>query len=325
MTELLAPQALVEKTDLKLVDVTVPSIPIDWVIPSVLAKGAVTMIAGEAGCGKSLLATQWAISASDLGKRVAIVDAENGDGMIRSRIQDMSATLNADATNIAPYEARGFDLGTGLTELNNILSASTPELLILDSWVSLWDGSELAVAEVKSSLESIRTLAKQFNCAVLLIHHTTKTTKTYRGSGAIAGVVEAVYILLRGQLPQERVLVCNKLRIAPEPAPLTLFLSPDGVFRTSLQAPVTSRPAAPGTRTPVPVAASTPPVAIAVATPPPDEPKDNALHLPKPIRFVLMVPAAPVFLVSFTIYLVTAALSAFTGRIVTGLQNIVGD
>lgn len=208
----------------------------EWLLQDIVARGAVTLLAGEAKTGKSLLALQWAAAVQGT-HRAVIVDAENGRDVIRQRLASLPSPP-------AVFEARGFNLDEGFDQLEEILadpydpSTARYDLLVLDSWVSLWTGSETSVTDVKRILEGIRTLAQRYNVGVLLLHHTTKGSDTYRGSGAIAGVVEGIFILARGDSPEERILSCRGLRLGPEPADALLALGADGIFRRLVTPPV---------------------------------------------------------------------------------------
>lgn len=205
----------------------------DWIIQGMVARGCVTMLAGAAKAGKSILALQYAAAAAARFQTV-YVDAENGATVIQQRLAHLP---------VAPrvYEARGFNLDDGIAQLETIILAGC-DFLVLDSWVSLWSGSESSVRDVCRSLEAIRTLAQQFNIGVLLIHHTTKGSSTYRGSGAIAGSIEAVFTLTRGETPGARVLACAAMRMAAEPAEMILTIGSEGIFRQAeAVAPATTR------------------------------------------------------------------------------------
>jgi len=122
-----------------------------------------------------------------------------------------------------------------LEQLNATLTADACDLLILDAWVSLWTGSEASVDAVRHCLGALRGLSRTHRLGVVLIHHTTKGkgTTSYRGSGAIASTIEAVFTLTRGDRDPERVLACEKMRLGPEPPARTLEVSEAG-FRQRL-------------------------------------------------------------------------------------------
>ena len=194
----------------------------DWIIPGLVARGNVTLLAGAEKAGKSLLAMQYAAGCAGT-SRTAYVDAENGEVLIQQRIAQY-------ATPPAVYDARGFDLDQQLGQVEAIL-AEGYDFLVLDTWRSLWKGSESSDRDVSRVLMAIGDMARQYNVGVLLLSHTTKGTQTYRGSGAIGASVHAVFTLTRGDRDGERTLTCTAMRFAPEPPALSLTLGSDGTFR----------------------------------------------------------------------------------------------
>jgi len=213
---------------------------VEWLVEEFLSRGAVTMLAGAPGSGKSLLAQSIAAAAvSGSGNvagigvepaRVCIVDGENGEDLIQRRFTALGLEAAAWGTRLRVFQAEGFDLVSDLEQLDATLSADPCDLLILDAWTSLWSGSETSVPAVKQCLGGLRTLSRTHRLGTVLIHHTTKGTTTYRGSGAIASTIEAVFTLTRSSSATERVLACEKMRLGPEPPVRTLEVSETGAF-----------------------------------------------------------------------------------------------
>ena len=213
---------------------------VEWLVEGVLARGAVTLLAGAPGAGKSLLAQSFAAAAVNGSggvagitvepARVMLIDAENGEGLIQRRFAALGLGAVAWGTRLRVLEAEGWDLVADLPQLDSALTDDACDVLILDAWVSLWSGSEASVDAVKQCLGGLRELSQRHRMGTLLIHHTVKAkgAATYRGSGAIAGTIEAVFTLTRGEAESERVLACNKMRLGPEPPVRTLEVSEAG-------------------------------------------------------------------------------------------------
>lgn len=207
--------------------------PVNWIVEGFAARGAVTMLAGRYGQGKSLLAQSLAIGVAEgvPGHHVAgftvhagrslILDAENGPALIHARLKGLGLSPEG-ARNLRAVTARSFDIEADEDALRALLEAHTPDLLVLDTWTSLWRGSEASVEQVQDCLNLLRDIAREYDLAVILLHHTVKSGEGFRGSGAIGATIEGVFVLDR---PDElddtaaRVVTCEKLRIAPEPAP----------------------------------------------------------------------------------------------------------
>src|SRR5947209_2166262 len=189
--------------------------PVEWIVHDVAARGAVTMLAGRYGQGKSLLGQSFAVAVAQGDGEVAGFRVEAGRALV----------LDAEkgAANLRAVTARQFDLEADEDKLRQLVDhgAHTPDLLVLDTWTSLWRGSEASVEQVQDCLNMLRDVARDYSLAVILLHHTTKSGEGFRGSGAIGATIEAVFTLDRDDdMGQDvRVVECEKLRIAPEPTP----------------------------------------------------------------------------------------------------------
>lgn len=219
-----------------------PAVP--WVVEGVCARGYLTMIAGKAGEGKSLF-TQAVADAVAGGEsiagmrvphagRVCVIDAENGEGEIHRRVKTLAlgGQLGVDAkapNRISIYEAQGLDLLTDLGVIQDVLRLERPALLILDSWRSLWSGSEHS-RHAATLLHELRGLLARYECAGILLHHLTKYTRTLdvRGSSMVLGEPEMILVFARvpGD-PEEgrRFVACQKNRLGGEPAPRWLRIA----------------------------------------------------------------------------------------------------
>lgn len=206
---------------------------VDWIVEGYAARGAVTMISGAAGAGKSMVTqslatavlrgTPWFGNKAKKG-RVLIIDAENGPHLVQSRLRGMGLTA-AEASRLSVKSVAQFDIERNADKFIGWASAQNYSLIVLDSWVSLWEGSETHIPTVKRFLNLLREVARFRNVGVILIHHNTKNQPTYRGTGAIAGTIEMVYTLSRDRTNNAaRILACNKNRLAPEPLPINFLI-----------------------------------------------------------------------------------------------------
>lgn len=253
------------RTDGKLVPVDVMGKPkpVAWLADHFLARRFVTMIAGQAGAGKSSV-TQTLVTAMAQGEqevmgmtlpgkplRSLIIDAENvmvtdpddepDASLVQERLQQYG--LDAEhADNITCAGMFGFDLWKDRAALDALLTdydkqGQPFDVLVIDSFTSVWFGNENQVDQVRDVLTFLNRMAVKHNLAILLIHHTDKSGDTYRGSSAIAATIAAVFTFSRiddddeeGQgVPSARVLRAVKVRIAAEPKPRFLFVTGHGV------------------------------------------------------------------------------------------------
>jgi KaiC/GvpD/RAD55 family RecA-like ATPase len=210
--------------------------PVKWLVDGIAVKGALSMLAGQPGEGKSLLALAVA-SGVARGEttaglrcrpgRVLILDAEQSQAEIHRRVRALG--MSADQVEIAVVD--GFDLMRDLDLIAREVDDRRPDLVVLDSYRSMWTGDENDPARVAPPLYHLnKRIAHRFGCAVLLLHHAGKGDAPYRGSTAIAGAIEIGLTLGRVREDsdrQRRHLDCWKCRPAVEPDRRWLRLDDD--------------------------------------------------------------------------------------------------
>jgi len=210
-----------------------PAVP--WVIEGLVVRGALTVLNGREGEGKSLLAMALAAGVA-LGEnqaglacntgRVLIVDTENGEHETHRRVHALG--LPGSVEMYEPADGRRFDLRTDLGDLDRLLAEHKPDLLILDSLRSLWGGEENDSGEVAKVLDPLRNLVRKHGAGTILLHHSGKGTGSYRGSSAIGASAELGFTLARDEGDDDRdrrSLACWKCRPATKPAKAWLRLS----------------------------------------------------------------------------------------------------
>ena len=210
---------------------------VDWLVEQMLARGALTLLAGREGRGKSLLAMAFAVGLST-GENVAgldtrpgkvlYLDAENGEWEIHRRVRALGLEAGAES-RFSIHETLGLDLNVHLSELRKLLEDERPDLLVLDSLRSLAPSvKENDSDSVGPFIDRLRNLIRQYECATLLLHHSSRGTGEYRGSTAIGAGVEVVYMLEDSPNDDDqarRRLTCKKMRLGPQPDPTWLRLS----------------------------------------------------------------------------------------------------
>ena len=139
-----------------------------------LVPGAVVLVAGEPGIGKSTLLLDVAARAARGGQTVLYVSGEESAAQVRmraERIEAMAATL---------FLAAETDLATVLGQLE----AVQPDLVIVDSVQTIAsaqvEGAAGNVSQVREVAASLIQAAKSRGVAVLLVGHVTE-------DGSIAG------------------------------------------------------------------------------------------------------------------------------------------
>jgi len=147
---------------------------LDRVLGEGLVAGAVVLLAGEPGVGKSTLLLDVASRMAAGSRRTLYVSAEESAAQVRLRASRIGA-LQDDL-----YLAAETDLGAILGQIEQV----APELLVLDSvqavTVSGTDGVAGGVAQVREVTNALVRVAKQRRLPVLLVGHVTK-------DGTVAG------------------------------------------------------------------------------------------------------------------------------------------
>lgn len=212
-------------------ETTPPKVP--WIVEGFCAVGAVTVLVGDPGIGKSFLALTMAAAASHglpvlgmntLISEVAYLDAENGEGEMHRRICALGLRSNARVA-VAPG---GFDLTASMYQVEDAVSPVTVRLLILDSFRSLMPNvDENSSQEVSEALVPIQHLARQYGVAVVLLHHRSKAG-SLRGSTAFQSTAEIVVHLVKGKHGEELSLVWEKSRMGRKPRRRDLVLTEQG-------------------------------------------------------------------------------------------------
>lgn len=212
------------------IDVTEPPIPIDWTIPGVAARGYLTVLAGQAGIGKSTLALQLAEQAGSSQAPSLYLDSENGPDHLRR----LSDRLDIDPERVTLVDMGGIALsdpehvetlgrellGIGIASLARHRVMGTP-VVVIDSLRRMAPGlSENSSDDMAPYIASLSSLARDTRTAVLLIHHRSSKSDapTLRGSTAIedqAGMV--LTLTASGELL--KLAPTLKFRASAPPAP----------------------------------------------------------------------------------------------------------
>ena len=151
---------------------------LDRVLGSGLVPGAVILLAGEPGVGKSTLLLEVASRWAKADRRTLYVTGEESAAQVRLRAG------RTDALADQLYLAAETDLGTVLGHVEEV----NPSLLVVDSIQTIGaaeaDGSPGGVTQVREVTGALVRVAKRRGMAVILIGHVTK-------DGAIAGTPAA--------------------------------------------------------------------------------------------------------------------------------------
>jgi hypothetical protein len=192
--------------------------PRDWAIDHWLGMGHVTLLAGEGGTGKTLLAQTKGsclalgrdyIDAVPRARRVLMWAAEDDHDELWRRQVAIAAWLRVPLSDFAErlylhsYDGEQVDLAaqlnTGqlvatpmLTELREQIGDYRAEVVMLDNIARLYAGNENDRHQVTSFIAMLTAAARPTNAAVLLLGHPGKAAGAeYSGSTAWEGSVRS--------------------------------------------------------------------------------------------------------------------------------------
>lgn len=147
---------------------------LDRVLGGGLVPGAVVLLAGEPGVGKSTLLLAVGAKSAEESITTLYITGEESAAQVRLRAERLSA-LNPNL-----WLAAETDLGAVIAHIDEV----KPDLLIVDSVQTIAsdaiDGSPGGVTQVREVANTLIRIAKDRNIAVVLVGHVTK-------DGSIAG------------------------------------------------------------------------------------------------------------------------------------------
>lgn len=239
--------------------------PREWLAPDLIPAGTVTLLSGDGGTGKSLVALQLAAACALGGKwlgrvvtagQALFVSAEDDEAELHRRLWDVVQAEGAELADLDQLTLRSLagedallaavDARSGVLrrsdlfrELDAFLAELRPVVLVLDTLADLFPGNENDRAQARQFVGLLRGLAMRHNCAVVLLSHPSLSgmqsgAGTSGSTGWSNSVRSRLYLhrVLQGDEepnPDARVLSTMKANYGPTGAEIALTWR-DGVF-----------------------------------------------------------------------------------------------
>jgi len=176
-----------------------------WLIEDLWSEQAVGILGGEPKCCKSFLALELAVSVASGApclRRFAVhrpgpvllFPAEDALAVVRARLQWICTIAQVSFENL-PIEVitahvLRLDLPADRQRLTETVQALRPRLLILDPMIRLHRLDENDASKIAALLSYLRELQRQFQLAVVLVHHSRKDGHSSRPGQALRGSSE---------------------------------------------------------------------------------------------------------------------------------------
>jgi hypothetical protein len=225
-----------------------------WLVEGLWGDASVGVIGGAPKCAKTWLGLDLALSVATgtacLGQYavpkpgpVLVYLAEDALPVVRQRVQGMARHRGLDFARVELYVITApvlrLDRDPDRTRLWETTRRLGPRLLILDPLVRLHGIDENHAGEVAELLAYFRKLQRQFELAVLLVHHTRKNATGgvaagvgLRGSGDIHAFGDSNLYLRR---TKEHLVLSSEHRAAPASPPVFLELVATDAATTHLE------------------------------------------------------------------------------------------
>jgi len=176
-----------------------------WLVEGLWSDQAVGILGGEPKSCKSFLALDIAVSVASgtaclrqfpvrRAGKVLLFPAEDSLAVVRQRLEGIAAAaqVNFQALSVEVITAPSLrlDTPTDRHRLRDTVQNLQPVLLILDPMIRLHRVDENDATQIATLLSYLRELQRQFQLAILLVHHARKDSNGSRPGQALRGSSE---------------------------------------------------------------------------------------------------------------------------------------
>ena len=209
--------------------------PIKWLVKHWLQEQALIMVHGPSGGGKTFAVLDWSMHIASgfdnwNGHKVksgaVVYLAGEGHHGLRSRVAAWKQHHKAKHLNMWLSKA-GCDLNTaeGYQRVLDAVRAlpEKPSMIVIDTLHRFLLGDENSAQDAKTMIDACAGLMREFDCSVLLVHHTGVSDEAQhraRGSSAWKGALEIEISIVPAKGDQPMQIVQRKSKDAEEAATL---------------------------------------------------------------------------------------------------------
>ena len=203
--------------------------PISWLVKRWLQSQALIMVHGPSGGGKTFVVLDWCLrSASQTpewaGQKVragnVVYLAGEGHHGLRGRVAAWKHQHQVG--HLAMWLSKdGCDLNTPTGYLQVVEQVRTlpekPAVIVVDTLHRFLAGDENSAQDAKTMLDACNSLMQEFNCSVILVHHTGVAEEAQhraRGSSAWRGALDIEISIVPGKDDQPMQIVQRKSKDA---------------------------------------------------------------------------------------------------------------
>ena len=223
-----------------------------WLIEQLWFAAGVGILGGQPKLGKTFVAAELSLAvaggsaafgrfATHLSGPVLFYGPEDGSAALRRRFEALALAHDCTLAELPIYlldvAAIGLDRPADLRRMRATIEQCRPRLLVLDPFVRLVARvDENSAGDVSAVLGSLRAIQRDYDAAVLLVHHTRKSPaarpgQALRGSGDFAAWSDTnLYLSQRGP----KLWLQMEHRHAPSPAPIALTLATEPAAHMAL-------------------------------------------------------------------------------------------
>jgi len=220
-------------------ELSVESAPIRWLVKDWIQENALVMVHGPSGSGKSFVVIDWMCSiASGIGSWIGLPVKQGdviylcGEGHygLRARLKAWKIAHKKESIGPLAISNNPSDLDNQ-GELSHVVqdivdTGVKPKLIVIDTLNRFMSGDENSAQDTRTFLDACSTLMYEFDCTVLIVHHTGLNQDAQgraRGSSAWKGALDMeISVKSEGQRKLSLLQVKNKDGEPQEPIQLEL-------------------------------------------------------------------------------------------------------